>query len=302
MKNGRKVLIIFMKKLLCLLMAIMIAVSLFVSCGSGASIAIGALRLDNEVMNLFRFAGAVAYDETLHYFDKDGNSVFTAEYYYEVAEDIYAAYNLVETIGDYKLYAYEGAVYTETEKGITSVLLLSGTYLDFVKRYLEADFIFDGDVLIQRSAETRNDVIYAQYETSLTPQQHARVAEFGVKEDDKILSEYAVRDSIIESVSYSVEREGEVFPVAARTIRVMKEKENRFSGLDVLWEELVTIDFTFVGDTNQGRRFEVPKGVFVGMETGNFDYAFFRDPDCTIPYSFDEEPITENMTIYVLAK
>lgn len=283
-------------------MALMIAVSLFVSCGSGTSIAIGALRLDNEVLNLFRFAGAVAYDETIQYFDKDGSSVFMAEYYYEVAEDIYAAYNLVETIGDYKLYAYEGSVYTETEKGMTAVLLLSGTYLDFVKRYLEADFIFDGDVLIQRSSETIDGVIYAQYETSLTPQQHARVSEFGVKEDDKILSQYAVRDSIIESVVYSVERDGEEFPVAGRMIRVMMEKENRFSALEALSEELVTIDFTFVGGSNQGRRFEVPKGVFVGMETGNFDYAFFRDQDCTIPYAFDEEPITENMTIYVLAK
>ena len=283
-------------------MALMIAVSLFVSCGSGTSIAIGALRLDNEVLNLFRFAGAVAYDETIQYFDKDGSSVFMAEYYYEVAEDIYAAYNLVETIGDYKLYAYEGSVYTETEKGMTAVLLLSGTYLDFVKRYLEADFIFDGDVLIQRSSETIDGVIYAQYETSLTPQQHARVSEFGVKEDDKILSQYAVRDSIIESVVYSVERDGEEFPVAGRMIRVMMEKENRFSALEALSEELVTIDFTFVGGSNQGRRFEVPKGVFVGMEPGNFDYAFFRDQDCTIPYAFDEEPITENMTIYVLAK
>ena len=283
-------------------MALMIAVSLFVSCGSGTSIAIGALRLDNEVLNLFRFAGAVAYDETIQYFDKDGSSVFMAEYYYEVAEDIYAAYNLVETIGDYKLYAYEGSVYTETEKGMTAVLLLNGTYLDFVKRYLEADFIFDGDVLIQRSSETIDGVIYAQYETSLTPQQHARVSEFGVKEDDKILSQYAVRDSIIESVVYSVERDGEEFPVAGRMIRVMMEKENRFSALEALSEELVTIDFTFVGGSNQGRRFEVPKGVFVGMETGNFDYAFFRDQDCTIPYAFDEEPITENMTIYVLAK
>ena len=291
-----------MKKFLCLLMALMIAVSLFVSCGKGASIAIGAIRLDNEVLNLFRFAGAVAHDETLYYFDKDGNTVFTAEYYSEVANDIYAAYNLIETIGDYKLYAYEGSVYAETEKGITAVLLLSGTYLDFVKRYLEADFIFDGDVLIQRSSETRDGVILAQYETSLTPQQHARVAEFGVKENDKILSQYAVRDSIIESVIYSVERDGEEFPVAKREMRVLTEKENRFVALEALSEEVVTIDFTFVGGTNQGRRFEVPKGVFVGMETGSFNYEFFRDQDCTIPYAFDEEPITENMTIYVAVK
>ena len=291
-----------MKKLLCFLLALMISVSLFTSCGSGTSIAIGALRLDNEVENLFRFTDAVAYDETLVYTDKNGVPTFMAKYYYEVAEDIYAAYNLVETIGDYRLYAYEGSVYTETEKGITAVLLLSGTYLNFVKQYLEADFLLDGDTLIQRSAETDDDVVYARYEAVLTPQQHARVSELGIKENDMIISDYTVRDSIIEKVAYSVERDGEIFPIAERDIRVLNEKENRFERITSLTQETVTVDFVFVNSTVQGRHFEVPKGVYVGMETGSFNYEFFLDADCTIAYSFADAPITESIIIYVLEK
>ena len=172
-----------MKKLLCLLLALMLSVSLFVSCGSGTSIAIGALRLDNQVENLFKFTDAVSYRETLTYTDKDGNPTFTAEYYYEVAEDIYSAYNLMETIDDYTLYAYEGSVYTETKDGMTAVLLLSGSYLDFVNTYFAADFLLDGETHIQRSSETKDDLILAQYATVLTPQQQARVSEFGVKEN-----------------------------------------------------------------------------------------------------------------------
>lgn len=291
-----------MKKLLCFFMALMLSVSLFVSCGSGASIAIGALRLDNEVVNLFKFTDAIAYNETLVYTDKEGTPIFTAEYYYEVAEDIYVAYNLIENIGDYTLYAYEGSVYTETKDGITAVLLLSGTYLDFVNRYLEEDFLLDGDTHIQRSAETREGVIYAQYEAVLTPQQHARVSELGIKENDKIISDYAVRDSIIESIAYSVETGGEVFPIAKREIRVMTEREDRFDVISSLPTETVAVDFVFVDSENQGRHFEVPKGVFVGMETGSFDYAFFRDKDCTEPYSFADAPITENITLYIVEK
>ncbi len=291
-----------MKKLLCLLLALMLSVSLFVSCGSGTSIAIGALRLDNQVENLFKFTNAVSYRETLTYTDKDGNPTFTAEYYYEVAEDIYSAYNLMETIDDYTLYAYEGSVYTETKDGMTAVLLLSGSYLDFVNTYFAADFLLDGETHIQRSSETKDDLILAQYETVLTPQQQARVSEFGVKENDKIVSNYAVRNSIIESIEYFLERDGELTPLAMRKFHVSNEKEDRFGSVKALSEEKVSVDFVFLNGENQGRHFDVPKGVYVGMEIGARNYSFYYDKDCTIPYNHDEAPITENLTLYVSEK
>ncbi len=291
-----------MKKLLSFLLVLIISAHLFVSCGSGTSLAIGALRLDNEVVNLFKFTDAIAYGETLTYTDKNGAPAFTAEYYYEVAEDIYSTYNLMETIGDYTLYAYEGNVYTKTNDGITAVLLLSGTYLDFVNSYLEADFLLDGDTHIQRSSEEKDGLIYAQYEAVLTPQQIARVSELDIKENDKILSDYMVSDSIIRSIAYSVERNGEAFPIAKREFRVLTEKENRFAPIIDLPKETVSVDFVFVDGENQGRHFDVPNGVFVGMETGKNNYEFFRDKDCTERYLFNEMPITENIVIYVAKK
>jgi hypothetical protein len=57
-----------------------------------------------------------------------------------------------------------------------------------------------------------------------------------------------------------------------------------------------------VDGENQGRHFEVPKGVYVGMEVGMRDYVFFYDTECTKPYVFDDEPITENLTLYVTEK
>ncbi len=291
-----------MKKMLCFLLALVLSVSCFVSCESGTSIAIGALRLDNEVTNLFKFTDAVAYHETVSYQDQTGATTFTATYYYEKAEDIYAVYNLVETIGDYRLYAYEGSIFTETENGMTAVLLLSGTYVDFAKSYLEVGFLLDGDTQLQRSSKTENDVIFAQYEAELTPQQTARASVLGVQEGDKILSTYAVRDSIIESVEYLVERDGKTFPIAKRDIRVMKEKENPFASVLALSEETVSVDFVFVGTETQGRHFEVPKGVFVGMETGTHAYTFYLDAECTQVYSFDKKPLDQSITLYAVEK
>ncbi len=289
-----------MKKIVCFLLTLALCASMLISCGGGTSIAIGALRLDNEVVNLFKFTDIIAYHETVTYTDGEGVPSFTAKYYYEEAEDIYSVYNVCETIGDYRLYAYEGSVYAETEKGMTAVLLLSGTYTDFVNTYMEYTFPFDGDVLFQRNSKTEDGVITAQYETTLTPQQTARVSEFGVTAGDKIVTTYRVRDSIIESVEYAIEKGSESIPVAKREIRTMTEKEDLFVSVQALSKETVGVDFVFVGSENKGRHFEVPKGVYVGMEIGANDYTFFRDAECTIPYVFDEEPVTKALTVYVV--
>ncbi len=291
-----------MKKIISLFLALVVMLACFASCNKGTSIAIGALRLDNEVINLFKFTDAVAYHETVTYTDKEGTPVFTAEYYYEEAEDIYSTYNLTETIGDYCLYAYEGSVYTETEKGITAVLLLSGTYLDFVNTYLDASFILDADTQYQRNSKTEDDLVIAQYEATLTPQQIARASELGVKENDKIISTYTVRDQIIESVRYQIERDGVASDVASRDIRVMTEKEDWFASIKNLSTETISVDLVFVDSETKGRHFDVPKGIYIGMETGSHDYTFYWDADCTQVYSFDAEPITESITLYVVEK
>ncbi len=274
----------------------------FVSCGNGTSIAIGALRLDNEPLNLFKFTEAQSYHEIITYQDANGNETLTAEYYYEKAEDIYSVYNVIETIGDYTLYAYEGSIYTETELGMTAVLLLSGTYKEFVEAYLDASFPLDGDSLIQRSAESEEDLTYATYEAVLTPQQTARASVLGVQEGDMIVSVYGVRDSVIESVEYQIERDGTLIPAAKREITISDEKDDRFASVKALSEETVSVDFVFVGSEAQGRHFEVPKGVYVGMETGDHDYLFYLDENLQNMYSFEDGPITRPLTLFVVEK
>ncbi len=291
-----------MKKLCCLLLAAVFCLTALVSCSGGTSIAIGALRLDNEPMNLFKFTDTQSYHEVITYQDTNGNETFTAEYYYEKAEDIYAAYNLVETIGDYTLYAYEGSIYTETELGVTAVLLLSGTYKDFAEGYMTPSFPLDGDILIQTEGDEIDDVVYATYRSGLTPQQTARASVFGVQEGDQIYSSYAVRDSIIESVTYEISRGDQMIPAAKREITVSDEKEDRFASVKALSSEKVGVDLIFVDSEVQGRHFDVPKGVYVGMETGAYAYTFYLDAELQNAYSYEASPITEPLTLYVVEK
>ena len=64
-------------------------------CGKGVSVAIQAIRLDNQVENLFVWDTEIkSLTERNIYKDQDGKEVFVSEYYYEDAKDIYSMYNI----------------------------------------------------------------------------------------------------------------------------------------------------------------------------------------------------------------
>lgn len=292
-----------MRRLICLLMALVICVSI-ASCGSGTSVAIHALRMDNEVENLFLYdKSVVSFAETVVYKDAEGNDVFSSNYYYEKANDIYAMYNVCETIGDYKLYAYEGKVYTETEKGITAVLLLSSTYTDFMRSYIKGEFPLDGEVLQQKRSEKADGKMIAYYQTTLTPQQTAKVKGFGFDGMEVIETKYTIsEEKYIDAVEYTVAKDGERMLFAVRTFERGAEKKAGVFDTVASLIPSVSVDIVFVNDMNKGRHFDVPAGVYVGIDTADNSYEFFADEACTVPYSYETETVSESIKIYAREK
>lgn len=277
---------------------------LVASCGRGTSIAIAAVRLDNRVENLFVWDKEIAsLTETVTYKDKSGKDAFTAQYYYEKAQDIYAMYNICETIGAYKLYAYEGSVYTETEKGITAVVLFSSTYTDFIGTYLKPNFPLDGEVLNQQSSSQKGDAIHATYHTRLTPQQTARLISFGIDGTETVQTDYVIREGkFISSVDYAIIAKDATYLFANRSFEKTTEKKaDVFTSVSSL-QKSVKVDFLFVGEEQNGRHFEIPAGVYLGIDTADYEYEFFYDEACTQPYEHDREPVTEDVLLYVRTK
>lgn len=275
-----------------------------VSCGKGTSVAIQAVRLDNQVENLFVWDKEIqSLTEKIVYKNKDGNEVFVSEYYYEDAKDIYSMYNICETIGDYKLYAYEGSVYTETEKGITAVVLFSCTYTDFISSYLQGAFPLDGEVLNQKSSHKDGENIIAYYHSTLTPQQTAKVQSFGIDGTETVETRYVItKDNFISSIGYTVIAKDSSVLLAQRFFEKKNEKQaGVFDAVSSLTKS-VSVDFIFVGTEQQGRHFEIPAGVYLGIDTADYEYEFFCDEACTIPYEYDKEVVSENVILYVRTK
>ncbi|MBE6665814.1 MAG: hypothetical protein E7603_06310 [Ruminococcaceae bacterium] len=292
-----------MKKIISMVLLLAIFCSM-ASCGKGTSIAIQAVRLDNQVENLFVWDKEVqSLTEKNVYKDKDGNDMFTSEYYYEDAADIYSMYNIRETIGDYTLYAYEGSVYTETEKGITAVILFSSTYTEFISSYLNGAFPLDGDVLNQKRSEKDGDQIVAYYHSKLTPQQTAKVQSFGIDGTETVETRYVITDgNFISSIDYTVIEKDSSRLVAQRFFEKKNEKQaGVFDSVSSLTKS-VSVNFIFVGKEQEGRHFEIPAGVYLGIDTADYEYEFFYDEACTLPYEYDKQIVSENITLYVRAK
>ena len=289
-----------MKKIISLFLLLAILISV-VSCGKGTSVAIQAIRLDNQVENLFVWDKEIkSLTEKNVYKDKDGNDVFVSEYYYEDADDIYSMYNICETIGNYKLYAYEGAVYTETEKGITAVILFSCTYTDFISSYLQDSFPLDGEVLNQKNSQKDGENIIAYYHSKLTPQQASKVQSFGINGMETIETKYVItNENFISAIDYTVIDNDSSTLLAQRFFEKKNEKQaGVFDAVSSL-QKSVSVDFVFVGKEQQGRHFEIPAGVYLGIDTADYEYEFFCDEACTIPYEYDKEIVTENIILYV---
>ncbi len=285
-----------MKKLLTVFLLLAMSLSVFVSCASGASVSIGMIRAKNELVTMFLSDVEMnSFTETIVYAEDD----FTYEIYYERAQNIYAAYNICETVGDYRLYAYEGSVYTEDENGICAVLLLNGNYSHFVSNYLEGEFPLDGNSLNQKNSKKGEDgAMIVQYASTLTPQTAATLSAFGITGKETVLSTYTIKDDFVSSISYSLEDQNGTREFASRSFEKSSEKEERFASVAELAPS-VSVDIIFVGQENSGRHFEVPTGVYVGVYPGENKWEFFRDEACTVPYSYGEEKITEDLAIYV---
>ena len=298
-----------MKRIFTFLIFLAVSLSCLASCG-GTSVSIGMVRSKNNLKTMFLSdINMNSFNETIEYY-RDDKIDFVYDIYYGRAENIYAAYNILETVYDenkmvdYRLYAYEGDVYTEDENGICAVLLLSGNYSNFVNAYIDGTFPLDGQRLDQKSStRADNGATMVTYSSTLTPQTTAKLAAFGLKGGEKILSTYTIDDDdFISAISYAIEDESGTRAVANRSFSKSATKGNDDFAPVASFEKTITVNFVFVGEENSGRNFKVPAGVYIGAYTGENEYAFFKDEACTVLYSYADEKITEDMTIYVVKK
>ena len=120
---------------------------------------------------------------------------------------------------------------------------------------------------------------------------------------ETVQTDYTITGTnFISSIDYTVIAKDETYLFANRSfVRGTEKKTGVFDSVASL-QKSVKIDFLFVGEEQQGRHFEIPAGVYLGIDTADYAYEFFYDESCTQPYAYDTSVIMEDTVLYVRAK
>ena len=155
-------------------------------------------------------------------------------------------------------------------------------------------------MLDQQKSEKRDNAILATYHTKLTPQQAAKLRSFGIDGTETVQTDYLITEgNFISSIDYTVMAKDATYLFANRSfIKGTEKKAGVFDSVASL-QKTVKVNFIFAGEEQQGRYFEIPSGVYLGIDTADYHYEFFYDEACTRPYAYDESVITEDITLYV---
>ena len=288
-----------MKKIISAFVALSLTVMVLVSCSSGISVPYYTLAMDNYGENVFDAYDAV--NEMITYY-KDGEAVYGYSLYMEISKDKSFAYNIYETAGDYTLIGHEGELYSVKDGKMHAILQADkNTYFDYVKNYEKRDHILDqGEKYQKYSKPLENDGTEVSYYAKVTPIIAADLYEYGITENDRIVSTYTLdKDRYYQNIVYSVEHsDGTQEKIAERkfeygTVRDVFEKVPSLSD---------TVDVTIVyynGTINEIRdTYKVPKGLYIGIDAGEEKVSFYTDASFETEFDFENAVAENSMVIY----
>ena len=123
---------------------ILLASLLLVSCGKGASVSYNEIRRRLDPATVFADGRSSSFTEVLTFFGNDGK---TPAYSYSVclfpSDDKAYEYGVVQSDGNFSLYAVDGRVFTKKDGKTYSLILMSQTYREYIDGYLSCENDFD---------------------------------------------------------------------------------------------------------------------------------------------------------------
>lgn len=288
-----------MKKIISAVLILSFTVMLLASCASGVSVPYYTLAMDNYGENVFDDYDAIT--ETITYY-KDGEAVYEYSLYMEISKDRSFAYNIYEVMDDYTLIGYEGELYSISD-GKTHAILQADkkSYYDYVKEYENRDHILDqGEKYQKYSKSFKNECTEVSYYAKVTPIIAADLYEYGITETDRIISTYMLdKGKYYLNIVYSVEHsDGTQEKIAERNFEYGTVRDV-FENIPSLEE---TVDVTIVyynGTINEIRdTYKVPKGVYVGIDSGDEKVSFYTDAAFENAFDFNTAIAENDMIIY----
>lgn len=289
-----------MKRISALLIAAVCV--LLCSCGNGASVSYMRVRNANEPVALLAQKDTAAYTEDVVCY-RDGKEVYRYAVYTEPTDDVYAPYNIAESTDGYCLYAVGGELYVRKNDKVYAILQTSGTYAEFVGKYITAETSLDSGAFYQLRSDITSDGINVAYYSDLLPQAAAKYSSVGANLGDTVVVEYDLMpDYRARSITYYLRKGGDAASetkIMTRTFTYHPVISDHFSSVPSLENAVRVSVVYFSGTENEHvQQFTVPAECYIGIDTSGKPADFFLDAEFTVPLGGSPVRAEEGLRIY----
>lgn len=295
------------KKIVFAFICCVLIVSTLSSCLPGVAVSLVEIDNNNTPRSvLLKYPG---YTETISYYVEDKAS-YTYSIYIENA-DHEKGINVCEKHSDSILYAYEGELYMMSNSKLFAILQASGTYAEYVERYMTFKSVFDECTYYQTYSKkiTRNgkEVTEVCYEADPSNEVLAQASSLGIKPGDKLVSVYFIDNStnLVEEVDYyykSQTKDNQQSLFMKREFLYLSNKKEVFSILPTLDNTFsVNIVYNPGKEIESTSHYSIPKGCAIGIDTNGKNISFFEDAECTVPFNFNTYSASGKDEVFIYA-
>ena len=291
------------KRIILSIMIFCLIVGVLSSCLPGIAVSFNDINKNNLPRSVL--VKNPAYIETLTYYVA-GNVSYRYGIYIENSQNE-RSFNVFEQHEDVNLYAYEGEIYLKDGEKLFAVLQASGTYAEYVEKYMVFKSVFDECTYYQKYSKKTDGVTEVCYEAEPSTDVLNQAESLGIKPGCKLGSVYYIDDEtkLVNKIEYyyrDSSNENDKTQFLVREFNYLDEKKPLFSSLPDLSDTFgVYIVYNPGKETESKSHFSIPKGCEIGIDTNGKSISFFEDKECTIPFNFNTYSAEGKDEVYIYA-
>ena len=296
-----------MKKVLCLLIAVVLIISLFTACGKNdevdflETITFEKIAQVNSMTNLLKNYDSIT-ERTVNK-NMDGEEEFYWDLSYEKKENNINA--IVDTGNQYKCYYYNGKIFACYEGEYLPVLYFRETYNDIVAETISRDNLLNSIYHTVSSREKLKDGRYVvTFEFKVNSDMVSDFEPWGIKEGQIMNIVYFLKENLeIDHYDYYVyDAKGNKVNIA----NVYFDYNSEFTFPEevinlVQTKDLckVTLYENYSFGSQYSEVYEVPKGSYLEINSYLYAYNIYANEEMDVLWDFENDAINEDTSLYL---
>ena len=296
-----------MKKVLCLLIAVVLIISLFTACGKNdevdflETITFEKIAQVNSMTNLLKNYDSIT-ERTVNK-NMDGEEEFYWDLSYEKKENNINA--IVDTGEQYKCYYYNGKIFACYEGEYLPVLYFRETYNDIVEEAISRDNLLNSIYHTVSSREKLKDGKYVvTFEFKVNSDMVSDFEPWGIKAGQIMNIVYFLKENLeIDHYDYYVydEKNNKVnianvyfdynseFTFPEEVINLVQTKD--------LCKVTLYENYSF--GSQYSETYEVPKGSYLEINSYLYAYNIYANEEMDVLWDFENDAINEDTSLYL---